>query len=169
MYYLIDNDETRRCDSIDDVLDECVTAEYYEDDTDGFDEYLDEDQNIEICGYDFNPSEVLREMNYDAYQRELRYWAENRMESAKEDYEYELERASHGEDVWVCDHRVYCYDEEVEEDEETGDTDGDDLAQMALKLLEDRLAKEKEEEALRAKQDEQTENDFMSALGIQVI
>lgn len=167
MYYLINDDPDRRYDDIDAVLEECVTTEYFENDTDDFDNYLDEDQNIEICGYDFSPSEVLRGMNYDAYQRELTYWAEDRAQNAKDDYAYELNRAEDGEDVWVCEYRVYCYDDDEEDDEETGDTDGDDS--LAFKRLEDKLAKEKEAEALKAKQDKQTENDFLSALGIQII
>ena len=166
MYYLIDNDPDRRYDNIDDVLDELVTVEYFESDTDCFDEYLDEDQSIEICGYDFNPSEVLREMNYDAYQRELTYWAENRVDGAKEDYEYELEHARHGEDVWVCDCRVYCYEDE-EDEEEYDDTDDDD--DLLFERLEKKILEQKAAEDQIAEEEKTTADDFLSVLGIQII
>lgn len=166
MYYLIDNDPNQRYNSVDDVLDVCVTTEYYENDTDGFDDYLDEDNNIEVCGYDFNPSEVLKELNYDGYQNELRYWAERQAEDAKESLEYELENARHGEDVWVCDHRVYCYDDDDEDEEEAADTDGDE---DVFALLEERIRQQQESEAQQNEEDEKTGNEFLSALGIQVI
>ena len=167
MYYLIDNDPGQRYNNVEDVLNVCVTAEYWEDDTDEFDEYLDEGNGIEIAGYDFSPSEVLREMNYDGYRRELQYWAVNKAEYSREDYRYELERADNGEDVWICDHRVYCYDDEVaEEDEYNEDEDGD---KASFALLEERIRQQREQETQLREEDRKTENDFLSAIGIQVI
>ena len=164
MYYLVDNDPDQKYYDVSDLLDACISNSYWEDDTDGFDEYLDDGNGIEICGYDFNASEVLREMNYDAYCSELRYWAENCADNEREECQYALERATNGEQVYICDHRVFCYDDE--EDEESEDTDGDETA---FELLEKKIAQEKEAEAREAEKDNAIVNDFLSVIGIQVI
>lgn len=166
MYYLIDNDPNMRYDNAEDVVEAYVTTDYYENNVDGFEEFLDEGNGVEVCGYDFSPSEILRELNYDAYQNELRYWAENEVENNKGDYQYELERASHGEQVWVCSHTVYCYDDDDDDEEESGDTDGDE---QLFAMLEERIRKQKENEAQINEEEEKTGNEFLSALGIQII
>lgn len=166
MYYLIDNDPEQKYYDVSDVLNACITTDYWMDDTDGFDEFLDDGNGVEICGYDFNPSEILREMNFDAYCSELRSWAETRADSEREEGEYDLERARNGQCVYICGYDVYCYEED-DEDEEYGDTDGDD--KLVFEQLEKKLLKEKEAEALEAEKDNAIGDDFLSIIGLQVI
>ena len=165
MYYLIENNPNRRYDDVSGVLDECVTQEYYMDDSGDFDEYLDEGQSVNVCGYTFSPSEVLRELNYDGYNSEFQYWAESRAENDRDDFRYELERADNGDIVWVCGCQVYCYDECEEEEESYTTADEDDL----IKKLEKKLLDQKEAEDLERKEEKIIGDDFLSVLGIQVI
>lgn len=161
MYFLIENDPNMRYDNIQDVIDNCVSDEYFENDSESFDEYLDQDGSIDVIGYDLYPSNILREMNYDAYMRELRSWAEDRAENEREEAEYRLERARNGDSVWICSYEVYCYEDEEKEEEEE--------EKPNLDLLEAKLLKQKEAEALVNIEQEKTANDFLSALGVQVI
>lgn len=163
MYYLVDNDPNIRFDNIDDVLNYCVTSDYYEDDTDSFNEYLDEEGNVDIAGYEFAPSDILYSMDREAYHRELSYWAENQVDYGRESCEYDLEHCSPGERVWVCNYQVYVYDDEEEEEE---DEEAEDLA---FDVLEERLIKQKQDEANKLKEEEKTSGDFLSTLGIQII
>lgn len=166
MYYKFENDD-RKFDA-DEILDYCVTAEYYSEDTDSFDSFVTESEgHVEILGYEWEACEVLRCMSNDAYERELMYWAENQAESAKEDFAYELERMSPGDSIYICDHMIYAYEDD--EDEEEGDTDGDEAAVAAFVLLEQKLAKQKEAEDRMQAEQEKVGNDFLSALGVQII
>ena len=159
MYYLIDNDENLRYDDIEDVLDYCVTSEYYENDTEGFEEYLNEEGTVEVAGYEFEPSEILRELNYDGYQRELQYWAENQIEFGKENFEYDLRHTDPGEFAYIANYKVYVYADS--EDEEEDEEDNPDMTALKEKLLQN---KQEEEEIYH--QEEKTGNDFMSLLQI---
>ncbi len=168
MYYLINNDPDQRYDDVDDVLETCISTDYWTDDTEGFDEYLDDSDRVEVCGYEFNPSDVLKELNYDGYMNELRYWAENRAESEKEDCGYSLEHARNGESVFICGYDVYCYEEDDEDDEDGyADTDGDD--RLVFEQLEKKIMEQQEAEALAAEKENAVGNDFLSVIGIQVI
>ena len=163
MYYLLDNDPDSRYDNIDDVLDICVTSDYYEGDTEAFNEYLNEEGNIDVAGYDFAPSDILYTMDYNAYQQELSHWAENQVDYGKENYEYDLEHCLPGEWVYVCNYKVYVYDDEDEEDENTETEDS------AFDALEEKLIKQKQDEAKKLKEEKKIGNDFLSALEIQII
>lgn len=170
MYYLIDNDENLRYDNIEDVLDYCVSVEYFENDTDGFNDYLNEDGSIEIEGYEYYPADILWHMDRDAYNRELHYWAENQIDDARENGEYELEHTSPGESCWICNSRVYVYDDDEDEEEE----DNEESAEVTVKVssfeeLEIKLTRQKEDEENILKEEENVANNFISALGIQVI
>lgn len=169
MYYLINNDPDQRYDDADDVLDTCISTDYWMDDTDSFDEYLDDGNGVEVAGYDFNPSEVLKELNYDGYMNELRYWAENRADSEREDCGYALERARNGESVFICGYDVYCYEEDEDDEDENryADTDGDD--RLVFERLEKKIMEQQVAEALAAEKEDAVGNDFLSVIGIQVI
>lgn len=162
MYYLIDGNPDQRYDDIEDVLDYCVNSEYYEDDTDSFEEYLNCDGSIEVCGYSFLPSEILYECNHDAYQRELTTWAEEQVEYGRENERYELEHADSGDRVWVCNYEVYVMDD-------GGDTDGDESLEDIVAALEEKLSQKKLDEEEEIKTEKKTENDFLTTLGIQII
>ena len=166
MYYLVDNDEDIRFDDVSDVLDYCVNSEYYEDDADSFNDWLDQEGTIEVSGYEFNPSEVLHDMNYDGYRRELRCWAEDRAESEREDAVYDLEHTAPGGECWICGYRVYVYDDNEEEDEEDN-SEHEHIFDFAR--LEEKLQQQKQEELNVSREEEKTADDFLSVLGIQVI
>ena len=166
MYYQIE-DDTRTFDSAEDVVDYLVTVDYFEEDEDGFYDYLNESEgNVEVCGYEWPAGDVLKEMSNDAYYRELHYWAENRADDSKTDYVYELERLSHGEYADICGYNVYAY-EEADEDED--EDEAENATQLALELLEQKLSKEKEEKTIELTEQNKTADSFLSVLGIQVI
>ena len=164
MYYQFDDDD-RRFESIADILDYCVTVDYYMDDADGFDEWIEESEGtVEICGREFSPAEIFRSMDNYGYEQELQYWAEQQVDTNKSDYRYELEQMTPGDHIIVCNYTIYAY-----ADEEDEDTDGDDLVAATLELLKQKLDKQKEDEARELAEQSKVDNDFLSALGIQVI
>lgn len=163
MYYRI-NEDDREFESAEDVVDYLVTSEYYTDDEEGFNEYLDEEGYITVAGYDFLPSDILYNENRDAYMHELEEWAEAQAETARENFTYELERLNNGESTWVNGYTVTAY----EDSETEGDTDVDEEL-ISIAELEIQLQQRREEEARQHKEQEKSANDFLSALGIQVI
>jgi hypothetical protein len=165
MYYLIDNDEDLRFNDISDVLDYCVKSEWYENETDDFDEYLDSDGTVDVCGYEFYPSEILKEMNNSAYQEMLQDWAADMANEQRSESEWELERVSAGDNLWICGYRVYAYDEE--EDNEEGDENEE--VDVTFDVLEERLEKQKQQEEAAKKEEEKTGSDFLSLFDVQVI
>lgn len=119
MYYLVNNED--RYDDIDSVLEACINQEYYEEDEDGFEEYIDCEGRVDVCGYEWYPSEILRNMG--VYDEELVHWAEGQVDNAYENYNYELRHAHVGDTVYVCNYDVDVCEDEIEP---TGDTDGDE-------------------------------------------
>lgn len=160
MYYLIDNDPDLRFTDVEEVLQYCVTSDYYEEDYDGFDEYLNEFGSVDVCGYEFSRSEILKELNGDAYSREMCSWAEARAEDDRESFYYDVNNLEPGSSIWVNDYEVFAYEDE-EEDELDDPTN--------YELLEVKIYKQKQVEEAIHKEQEKTGNDFLSALGIQVI
>jgi hypothetical protein len=57
------------------------------------------------------------------YEEELVRWAEDQVDNAYENYNYELRHADVGDTVYVCNYDVTVCEDEIEP---TGDTDGDE-------------------------------------------
>lgn len=168
MYYKLDGNE-ERFDSVDDVLDYCVDIEHFTEDTESFDSWLDESEG-EICvrGWSFAASAILYEMNHDAYVQELAEWANDEVESYKNDYRPDVENLVPGGDpVYLCGYTIRAFDDDEDEDEDEEEAADDDNAER-LKSLEEKLASEKAEQAELEEQQAKTEVEFLSALGIEV-
>lgn len=52
---------------------------------DEFDEYLNDDYSVDILGFSFDASEVLKEMDYSGYDDAYNSWLEDKQEEAKDD------------------------------------------------------------------------------------
>ena len=115
MYYLIENDEDLRFEDIEDVLEHCISVEYYEEDEDSFDECVNSDGDVEVFGHWYAPSEILREMG--DYHSSIQDWAQEQVENCWSDYRWEVERLRDGQSCYVCNYEVYAYEDEEEPEE----------------------------------------------------
>ena len=118
MYYLIDNDPDQRYeqDEEDNVKEECISTEYFENDEDRFDEYIDDtESSIRIYGYEFAPSDVLRS-DEEIYQNALEDWASTMVNEEYSNAEYEFRNCSPGDSFWICNHEIFVYEDEEEEE-----------------------------------------------------
>lgn len=153
MYYLIDNDEDLRYDDIEEVLEYCVNVDYFEEDRDGFDEYLDCNGDVDVAGYSYSPSQVLREMG--DYDDAISDWARDQVECNWSEYRWELGRLRDGQSCYVCNYEVYAYDdEEAEEDEE--------ITEEVVEKIEVRVETQIQLEQETKEENKRLENEFMS-------
>lgn len=164
MYYMTDDDT--RYNTVDEVLESLVTAEYFEDDYESFDDYVNETTRIEVLGYRFDPSEVLYKLNEDAYTSEIRSWAEAEAEAQRDSYRYDLIALSDGETTWICGERVTAFEEEVEEGEYDCENychvdESSASPPVTMEDLEKLIEKRKAHEAEQAKENEEAENLFI--------
>lgn len=121
LYYLIDNEEELRYEEgqEEDVLDYCISSDYFMECEDEFEEWFNESEgSVNIAGHTFEPADILKEMNYDAYREELSCWADNEVDNAYSDARYELEHCSSGDRIDVCNYTVYVYDDDDDEDDD---------------------------------------------------
>lgn len=112
-YVFNGNDYNDLDELISDVIDELS------DDTDSYDEMLDEVYgDVEVGSLSWSASRVLAEMDPTAYRCGISDWADNECDNIR----YELERASDGDTVYtpVGDIEVHDdeYDDEYEDEEE---------------------------------------------------
>ena len=101
LYYLVDNDEDIRYEDGDEesCIEYCVDPDYFMDDEDGFDEYLnDTEERIQVYGYNFNPADVLH-TDSDAYYEALRNWADCEVDNACDNARYEFNHCRDGDDA----------------------------------------------------------------------
>ena len=118
MYYRIDNDEDNRCDSVEAAVEYCIPDDYYDDCQDAFDEYLDEDGEIDVCGVDLYPSTILRELARTQYDDQYNDWAADQLQVAREDANSNLSNLNHGDWCYVAGYQVWAYDDDEEDEEE---------------------------------------------------
>ena len=172
MYYTVDDDDQRY--TLDEVIERCITSEYWSEDTDAFDQYLDSDGPVEVRGYSFSPSRILYELDEEAYNDELYSWAD---ESANEERRYrreDLENAEDGDEVYACDYTITCHADDEDEEEEDED---DPLMEeyktgvytFAFAELERKIQENQKTERVEAEKEAAAGKEFMSVLGIQVI
>lgn len=123
MYYLIDNDPDQRYEQgeEDNVKEECISVDYFESDEDRFDEYLnDTERNVEIYGYEFTPSDVLRS-NEGFYENALEDWANDMVSNEYENADYEFRHCCPGDSFWICNYEIFVYEDEEEEKPESAE------------------------------------------------
>ena len=130
------NDYDWTMDTIDEVIDWCITSDYHEDE-DEFKEYINEiycDQQIEIAGNTYYAFDVLKG-NQQEYDRLMQEYCEEQNNYDAEEARYELDRADNGEVVYIHGYKVTCIDE-------SGDDDGDEDVQREEKIDPVKVVKE---------------------------
>lgn len=114
-YFLVDDDPDLRYDDEDELIEHCVSTEYFEDDDEGFDDWLNEEQGrIEVNGHSFYPSEILYSLDQEAYYEDKTNWAEDRAENEREEAYYNARHTRPGDSFYVCGSEVYVYEEDEE-------------------------------------------------------
>lgn len=118
MYYLVDDDPNIRFDEDqkEELIEYCIPDDKYDNCTDEFDEWLnDECGTIDICGYNYDASRILYDLDQDTYYSEFESWQEREVESEREDALYTLNHAEDRDRVYIGEYTVYIYrDEEAE-------------------------------------------------------
>lgn len=158
MYFLIDDDPDKRYgeNEIDALLERCISAEYFEEDDDAFNEYLDQCyNNYEICGVEYSASQILREVDPDSYNQEKEYWASNEVDNEYENGRYELEHARIGGNIYICNYVISVYDDD-DEDEDI-EEDEDDIEEV-----ETYVEAQTKQKSTSAQENEELENSFMN-------
>lgn len=151
MYYIINQDPETRYEDFDTILEYCIPDESFSDDYEAFDEYLDQDGEIEVCGRYYYPSYILREIDNSAYEDEMCSWAENAVENAREEGMYDLRNLAVGAYTYINGERVDCFEDEPEENEEEN-TSEELLEELEIKinlqLTEERKESKEQEDRL---------------------
>ena len=107
MRYYIDDKEVSESD-FDSQLQEAV----YEEASESFDDYLDEEGTINVCGCDYYPSQLLKAVDETKYRCDLNDYADN----LEGDYRYSLECQGSIE-VNFTDFEIRDEDEDEPEDD----------------------------------------------------
>jgi len=116
----LNTDEIYTEDEFDDLMEKICDIEYYED-TDSFNDWLDEREgDVEVCGRSYSASDVLRSCDEDAYYDELHSYAENEQEYYWGEIEENLHRMENGTSEWFNNFHIRYieYEEPDEEDSE---------------------------------------------------
>lgn len=109
-----DVDEEQRFEELDDLFDEIESEVDPEDFDDQFEDYwYDVEGEVTICGYEFNPAEALRQLDYSAYRESIHDWFSGILEDAR----YEAQRYDTAE--------VFGWTIELVEDDEEDDEESD--------------------------------------------
>lgn len=120
-YYVTDTGNRYEEDELQDLIDYLADPENFED-TDAFDDYINENNNeVVIMGYSFDPAKVLYEMDEDAYCEALHEYAENEAEYYADEYRHTIQNMDDGDEEWCGNIKVTCHDED--DDEEENDED----------------------------------------------
>jgi len=148
LYYLIDDDEELRYEEgqEDDLLDYCISSDYFMECDDDFEEWFNETEGtVYVADHEFEPAAILKELDYSAYREELSNWADNEAENAYSDARYELRDCSNGDHFDVCNYTIYVYsDDEEEEEEFTQEEQIDNNNEILLAHVNNQLQKEQE-------------------------
>lgn len=107
MRYYVDDKEVSECE-----FDSELRDAIYEEVSKNFDDYLDEEGTINVCGCDYYPSQLLKAVDETKYRCDLNDYAD----SVEDDYRYELDRFGSIE-VNLTNFEVRDEDEEEPEDD----------------------------------------------------
>ena len=155
-------DTTFQTDDIDEVIRYCIDEDYYDDVDDALEEWVNDlYESAHYFGHTYSPYEILDAMNDLDDARDQ--FVEERLENDRENAEWELRHADDGETVYIQKYEVEC----LAEDENTGDTDGDEYMNVAtvpdLETLRESIQKALDAAKAEAEQD-RTENMMYSDL-----
>ena len=145
-------------DNIDDVIDACIDEDWHWDD-DYFPEWVDENEDhVTINGETYYAYQILSELDDDNLNNLHHDYCEQMNEEDADEARRQLMNASEGDRIEIQNYVVSV----VEDDEETGDTDGDG----SLDYLRERIQREIELANSEKAEEKKTENDLMNMFQI---
>ena len=135
-------------DDMSDLLDRVCDPEYWADDCDAFDEFLNENNDeYSIGGCTFSPATILYECNSDAYSEAKWDWACEEADNAKDDARWTLDHMSDGEwqDLYACEVRCEIEEEDDDDEEETDEeTHVSAWVSEIVRVKQEKIAQEKQ-------------------------
>ena len=159
--YLIE-EEDEIYEDVDEAIGRCIEEDWHRDD-DYFEEWVNNRYNsVEINGEWYEPYDILDNMDQSNLDDLRDEYCENENDNDWDNARYELEHYDVGDRVTVHDRTIQIIEEE---DEESGDFDGDEH----IENVEDVRARLKEKEAFIVEQtiqNEKEEKDLMSMFQI---
>ncbi len=112
-----DSSDSFTTDELDDLIDAVYDIDYYFEDDEGFEEYLnDQYSSVHICGHVYSAYDILSCCNEDDYNEVKHDWAEGEADNRKEELWDELNNMEPGDCLDAFYHTVYC----LEQDEDDG-------------------------------------------------
>lgn len=112
-----DNDESFTTDELDDLIDAVYDIDYYYEDDEGFEEYLnDQYSSVHICGNVYSAYDILSSCNKDDYCTAMHDWAECEADNRKEELWNELRDMEPGDCIDAFYHTIYCLEQDEDED-----------------------------------------------------
>lgn len=161
-YYLIDDNADMRYEEgeEEELLGQCISHDYFYENQEDFDEYLDYDGSVEVCGYYFYPSKILQEMDSEAYSREFDNWVDSQVDNAWQEARYDVEHTRPDGSFYVCQYEIYVYEEDDEDDiDESVQTEQlEDIMENIKQAMNSDAAAEEETH----KENQRLEESFMS-------
>lgn len=144
--------DDREFEDIEDVIDYCCDEDYYDDD-DGFEEWVNNDYgSITIYGTTYYAYDILENADNGDLDSLRDDYKHDCNESDKDNARYELRNADVGDEIYCQGYTIYVCEEN------TGDTDGDDIdfeerIEMTRRFIdeqkliaENKIAREKKDE-----------------------
>ena len=115
IYYLVDDDPLQMYgeEDIDQMIEECTSKEYYRQNyQEEFNNMLDEEGRVEICGCKYWRSDILRAIAPAKYEEEYDSYLDQLVDST---YEWVMDSVSctrPGGSFYICEHQIFCYEDE---------------------------------------------------------
>lgn len=116
MYFIV-TDDNFQSEDIEEILDHCMSVEYYEND-DYIEEWVNEEWNgVTINGVDYYPYDIVERFGNIGDIVDI--YCERQYENDKDNYRYDLRHAEDGDTLYIQGCAVVAH--------EDGDTDGDNV------------------------------------------
>ena len=110
-----DNGDDYVTQSIDDVIDYCISDDYHTEDDDYFQEWVNDNYSgTTINGVDYYAYDILEK--FDNLSDVLDLYVESENDHDTENAEYELRHAIDGETIYIQNYEVICEEIDVESD-----------------------------------------------------
>lgn len=118
--YIVDGRERYDEDDLDALLEYVCSVEYYSEDADAFDDYLNQEySDIRIAGYTYSPAEVFYAVDPDAYSEAKYSWAANEADYYRGEYYHTIDSMDDGDEEEINGYRIVCCEEDTEEAAQT--------------------------------------------------
>ena len=163
MRYLLENGETFEEDQKEDLIEYCIPDDYYADDYDGFNDYLnDEYGSITIEGNTYYAATILSDYDEDDYDNAKSTWEAERVENDRELAQDQVASLRVGEHTYIGLYRVEAVEEENEEEEEEEDCVREtSRRQSTVEEIKQILSNQYAEEVKQQEENTKLEDSFM--------